>query len=146
MPPDIVVFDESFVNHEVPLAAFTGRNSLFDHWSKPGRSTFHSTTYQPNTISSLHFIRCLRDADPEFHAAVSVDLERIGRDPEYCSFLLGRLYSRFLKKAMATLGFDSPGTQASGHYVLTRGARCLTRWPGSRAASAATTRRAISAP
>src|SRR5262249_43328785 len=48
--PDIVVFDESFVDHAVPFSAFTARKSLFDCWNRPGRATFHSTTFQPNTI------------------------------------------------------------------------------------------------
>jgi acetylornithine/succinyldiaminopimelate/putrescine aminotransferase len=121
LTPDVVIFDESFVNREVPFSAFTARKALFDHWAKPGRSTFHSTTYQPNTVASLHFLRCLASADPEFHAGVSDDLERVRHDPDYCSFFLGRLYSRFLKKAINTLGFDSLDTRASGHYVASRG-------------------------
>jgi acetylornithine/succinyldiaminopimelate/putrescine aminotransferase len=121
LPADVVVFDESFVNREVPFAAFTGRKALFDHWNKPGRSTFHSTTYQPNTVASLHFLRCLADADPAFHDGLAADLERIRRDPEFCATLLGRLYSPFLKKATRTLGFDTLRTQASGHYVISRG-------------------------
>jgi acetylornithine/succinyldiaminopimelate/putrescine aminotransferase len=121
LTPDVVVFDESFVNREVPFAAFTGRKALFDHWNKPGRSTFHSTTYQPNTVASLHFLRCLAGADPAFHDSIAAELERIRRDAELCVTLLGRLYSPFLKKAMRTLGFDTLRTQASGHYVISRG-------------------------
>jgi acetylornithine/succinyldiaminopimelate/putrescine aminotransferase len=121
LTPDVVVFDESFVNREVPFAAFTGRKALFDHWNKAGRSTFHSTTYQPNTVASLHFLRCLADADPAFHDSIAADLERIRRDPEFCATLLGRLYSPFLKQATRTLGFDTLHKQASGHYVLSRG-------------------------
>ena len=63
LAPDIAVFDESFVNHEVPFAAFTARKRYFDHWNRPGKSTFHSTTFQPNTIASLHFMRCLAVED-----------------------------------------------------------------------------------
>jgi acetylornithine/succinyldiaminopimelate/putrescine aminotransferase len=121
LTPDIVIFDESFVNREVPFAAFTGRKDLFDHWNRPGRSTFHSTTYQPNTISTLHLLRCLKDADPDFHAGISADLERIRSDPAFCAELFGRLFSRFLKKAMATLGFDSLQTRAAGNYIVVRG-------------------------
>ena len=69
--PDIVVFDESFVNRDVPFGAFTATKALYDHWNRPGRTTFHSTTYQPNTISSLHFMRCLAKQDPEFHTSAS---------------------------------------------------------------------------
>ena len=117
--PDIVVFDESFVDHDVPFAAFTAHRALFDAWNQPGRPTFHSTTYQPNAISSLHFLACLRRFDPEFHAAVAGELEQIARDPARCAALLGRLYSPFLAKAIATLGFDTPEVRASGHYILT---------------------------
>jgi acetylornithine/succinyldiaminopimelate/putrescine aminotransferase len=119
--PDIVVFDESFVNREIPFAAFTGRKALFDHWNRRGRSTFHSTTYQPNTVSSLHFLRCLLHADPEYHDGVAAALERIRCDPEFCALVLGGLYNRFLKKAMATLGFDTLRARASGHYIVARG-------------------------
>jgi acetylornithine/succinyldiaminopimelate/putrescine aminotransferase len=121
LTPDVVIFDESFVNREVPFAAFTGRKTLFDHWNKAGRSTFHSTTYQPNTVASLHFLRCLAEADPAFHDSIAADMERIRRDPDFCATLLGRLYSPFLKKATRTLGFDTLRTQASGHYVISRG-------------------------
>src|SRR5262249_21682591 len=31
--PDIVVFDESFVNHDVPFSAFTARKSLYGYWN-----------------------------------------------------------------------------------------------------------------
>ena len=71
--PDIVVFDESFVDHAVPFGAFTARKSLFACWNRPGKATFHSTTFQPNTISTLHFMRCLAQADPEFHGRYSDD-------------------------------------------------------------------------
>ena len=39
-----------------------------------GQGAFHSTTYQPNTIASLHFLKCLPHADPEFHATVAGEL------------------------------------------------------------------------
>src|SRR5262249_9413632 len=44
--PDIVVFDESFANRDVPFSAFTARKSLYDQWNRPGKTTFHSTTFQ----------------------------------------------------------------------------------------------------
>ncbi len=65
--PDIVVFDESFVDHAVPFSAFTARKSLFACWNQARKATFHSTTFQPNTISTLHFMNCLASVDPEFH-------------------------------------------------------------------------------
>jgi acetylornithine/succinyldiaminopimelate/putrescine aminotransferase len=117
LTPDVVVFDKSFVNHELPFAAFTARKGCFDHWNRPGQSTFHSTTFQPNTISTLHFMKCLRQADPAFHTAHQPVLERIGHDPEYCASLLADLYSPFLAKTIRTLGFDTLKARASGHYV-----------------------------
>src|SRR5262249_18359722 len=57
--PDVVVFDESFVNHDVPFGAFTARKELYGYWNRRGKTAFHSTTFQPNTVASLHFLRCL---------------------------------------------------------------------------------------
>ena len=62
--PDIVVFDDSFTDRHVPFGAFTARLALYEHWNRPGKTTFHSTTYQPNTVSSLHFMRCLNRQTP----------------------------------------------------------------------------------
>jgi hypothetical protein len=115
--PDVVVFDESFVNAELPFAAFTARRDFFDPWNRPGLSTFHSTTFQPNTISTLHFMNCLRQADPAFHADHRPVLERILHDPAYCAALLASLYSPFLAKTIRTLGFDTFAARAAGHYV-----------------------------
>jgi acetylornithine/succinyldiaminopimelate/putrescine aminotransferase len=123
LTPDVVVFDESFVDHQVPFAAFTATPALYGQWMKPGRSTFHSTTFQPNTISSLHFLRCLRVADPEFYATVAVELGWIERDPNHCAALLGALYSPSLRRAITALGFATPHTWAAGHYVETAGRR-----------------------
>ena len=66
LSPDIVVFDESFVDFAVPFGAFAASKRLYDHWNKRGMATFHSTTFQPNTISNLHFMRCLHARDPDF--------------------------------------------------------------------------------
>ena len=103
--PDIVVFDESFANRAVPFGAFTARRALYDHWNRPGKTTFHSTTYQPNTISSLHFLRCLENADPEFYGAAAYDLERIQNDLRVRGSAFKRLYSPSLYKAIRTTGF-----------------------------------------
>lgn len=115
--PDVVVFDESFVEHAVPFAAFASRKTLYAPWNQPGKTTFHSTTFQPNTISSLHFVNCLRKADPAFYAQVADQLERIRGDMAYRSALLAELYSPFLSKAIATLGFAVPELTAEGHYI-----------------------------
>jgi len=115
--PDVVVFDESFVRRQVPFGAFTARKELYDHWNQPGTSTFHSTTYQPNTISSLQFLRCLERDDPEFFARVSPELERVARDPAYCKTQFARLYSPALTRAIAAVGWHRADVRAAGHYV-----------------------------
>jgi acetylornithine/succinyldiaminopimelate/putrescine aminotransferase len=121
MVPDIVVFDESFVNHEVPFSAFTARKSLYDHWNQPGKTTFHSTTYQPNTISSLHFLRCLKSADPEFHSGIGAELKRIDADMAYRGDVFRRLYSPSLYKAIRTTGYDTGDVRAIGDSVTCNG-------------------------
>src|SRR5262249_42417611 len=60
LSPDMVIFDESFVENSVPFGAFAATKQLYRHWNKRGMSTFHSTTFQPNTISTLHFMQCLQ--------------------------------------------------------------------------------------
>jgi acetylornithine/succinyldiaminopimelate/putrescine aminotransferase len=119
--PDIVVFDESFVNHDVPFSAFTARQELYDHWNRPGKSTFHSTTYQPNTVSSLHFLKCLEKADPPFQAAIQQDLDRIQVDIDYRRALFRRLYSPSLYKAIRATGCDTPDVRAAGDFVFVDG-------------------------
>jgi acetylornithine/succinyldiaminopimelate/putrescine aminotransferase len=121
LPPDVVVFDESFVNHDVPFSAFTARKTLYDHWNRPGKTTFHSTTYQPNTISSLHFLRCLAGADPDFHAGLAPDLAKVQADPAVCGPLFARLYSPSLYRAIRTTGFDHFDVRAAGDFVFVGG-------------------------
>jgi acetylornithine/succinyldiaminopimelate/putrescine aminotransferase len=123
LDPDIVVFDESFVHKDVPFGAFTARKSLYDYWNTPGNSTFHSTTYQPNSISTLHFLRCLEMDDPEFFAALQEQLSRIGSDAAVCKTLLRQLYSPFLSKTITLLGTDTLDLRAAGHYVHVKGRR-----------------------
>jgi acetylornithine/succinyldiaminopimelate/putrescine aminotransferase len=119
--PDIVVFDESFVNHEVPFGAFTAKKSLYKHWNRRGKSAFHSTTFQPNTIASLHFLRCLENADSEFYSGIARELEQVRQDPALCRSLLGEQYSRFLARAIRAFGFDTPDVRAEGHYIVAEG-------------------------
>jgi acetylornithine/succinyldiaminopimelate/putrescine aminotransferase len=109
------------VNHDVPFSAFTARKSLYDHWNRPGKTTFHSTTFQPNTISSLHFMRCLERADPDFHARIASDLERLHADLEFRGALFKRLYSPSLYKATRMTGFDVPNVRAAGDFVSSAG-------------------------
>jgi acetylornithine/succinyldiaminopimelate/putrescine aminotransferase len=119
--PDIVVFDESFVHKDVPFGAFTARKSLYDYWNTPGNSTFHSTTYQPNSISTLHFMKCLERDDPEFFSTVRKQLEDTGSDPTLCKSLFRTLYSPFLAKTITLLGTDTLDVKAAGHYVHING-------------------------
>jgi acetylornithine/succinyldiaminopimelate/putrescine aminotransferase len=120
--PDIVVFDESFVERQVPFAAFTARPDLYAPWQTKGQKTFHSTTFQPNAITSLHFLRCLEAADPSFFATLASELERIARDPQHCLHLLSTLYSPFLAGALEALAFDTFDVTAAGHFVTVGGA------------------------
>ncbi len=123
LSPDIVVFDESFVDHAVPFSAFASRKTLYNYWNRRGRATFHSTTYQPNTISSLHFVRCLPAADPEFYRSVASSLEEIIRDVGLRRTLFRKLYSPSLYRAIRTTGFDTPAIRACGSYVFAGGRR-----------------------
>jgi acetylornithine/succinyldiaminopimelate/putrescine aminotransferase len=119
--PDIVVFDESFTRHHVPFGAFSARTSLFRYWNTPKNATFHSTTYQPNSISSLHFLKCVENDDPQFFSSVSEELGRIRTDPALCHRLLGDLYNPSLRKSISVLGLNTFDVQAAGHYVITKG-------------------------
>lgn len=121
--PDIVVFDESFVDRQVPFGAFVARRSLLRRWSKRGMTTFHSTTYQPNTISTLHMLHCLRQARPDFverHAAV---LARIARDFKFRSKVFAERYSRSLARLIRTVGWHEAEIKTAGHYVEIAGRR-----------------------
>ena len=119
--PDIVVFDETFTDRAVPFGAFTARIDMYDHWNRRGKSTFHSTTFQPNTISSFHFMRCLERDDPESFAALAPRLTRLEADLDYRNELYGRLYSPSLRKAARLTRCDRAAIQASGGYVLVDG-------------------------
>ncbi len=117
LEPDIVVFDESFVGRAVPFSAFAARDALFEHWNRPGKTTFHSTTYQPNTISTRHFLRCLASADPEFHAALAPELAAIENDLAARRRVFGELYSPSLCRMIRLAGFDAADVRASGDLV-----------------------------
>jgi acetylornithine/succinyldiaminopimelate/putrescine aminotransferase len=121
LAPDIVIFDESFVDRALPFSAFTARKALYDHWNRPGKATFHSTTYQPNTISSLHFVRCLERADPEFHASIAQDLQRIHTDLRVRGDLFRRLYSPALYRLIRATGFNTADVWAAGDFVHVNG-------------------------
>src|SRR5262249_45062659 len=92
-----------------------------EHWNRPGKTTFHSTTYQPNTVSSLHFVRCLERADPEFYVTVAPDLERIQADLEFRRQMFRSLYSRALGNAARATGFDVARIRVAGDFVVSSG-------------------------
>jgi acetylornithine/succinyldiaminopimelate/putrescine aminotransferase len=115
--PDVVVFDESFVNREVPFGAFAARRSLYAHWNRGDKATFHSTTFQPNAIASAHFLACLAAADPARQAALAPLLERLRGDPAATLELLHDVTSPSLARTVRALGFDAAPVRAQGHYV-----------------------------
>jgi acetylornithine/succinyldiaminopimelate/putrescine aminotransferase len=119
--PDVVVFDESFARRHVPFGAFTARKTLYDYWNRRGYATFHSTTFQPNALTSLHFLRCLQAEDPAFFARLANDLERAARDLSYCRTLFARVYSPSLARTAAAVGWDTADVRAAGHYVTVNG-------------------------
>lgn len=121
--PDIVVFDESFAHNDVPFGAFTARKTHYNLWNTPSNSTFHSTTFQPNSVSTLHFMKCLEHDDPSFVAELSDLLKRIDSEPVLCKALLGDLYNPFLSQTLALLGLDTPNVRADGHYLIIEGRR-----------------------
>ena len=121
--PDILVFDESFTNFEVPFGAFAARTQLYQHWTRRGMATFHSTTYQPNTISSLHLINCLRRTDPELIERHGATLSRIEHDQAFRLEIFRKLYSPSLAKLIATVGFDQATLKVSGNYLEEAGRR-----------------------
>ncbi len=116
--PDIVVFDESFVEHAVPFSAFTACKTLFDGWNRPGKATFHSTTFQPNTISTLHFMNCLRALDPDFDARYHEELQGLLTNVSRRSEAIRRYYSPALYRLIRATGFETTSVRASGSFVV----------------------------
>ncbi|MBD3673432.1 MAG: aminotransferase class III-fold pyridoxal phosphate-dependent enzyme [Planctomycetaceae bacterium] len=121
--PDVVVFDESFVHHDVPFSAMTARGDIYGRWMQPGTSTFHSTTYQPNSISTLHLTKSLTAAYPEFIARIQPTLDRVRRDLSFRGETFAALFSPSLRKAIRTLNFNQGNVIAQGHHVMI-GQRC----------------------
>jgi acetylornithine/succinyldiaminopimelate/putrescine aminotransferase len=119
--PDIVIFDESFVNRAVPFGAFTARKSLFACWNRPGTSTFHSTTFQPNTISTRHFMHCLATADPDFHGRYRDDFRAVLTDLSRRGDWFRRYYSPSLYRLIRAAGFDTKGVRAAGSSIVADG-------------------------
>jgi acetylornithine/succinyldiaminopimelate/putrescine aminotransferase len=119
--PDVVVFDESFTHRLVPFAAFSADRSLFRAWNRPHRSSFHSTTFQPNSLATLHFLKCLQQDDPAFYSQVHEQLQQIAADARWRLRLLAKLYSPMLAKTIRTLGLEEARITVDGHYVNVNG-------------------------
>jgi acetylornithine/succinyldiaminopimelate/putrescine aminotransferase len=119
--PDIVVFDESFVDHAVPFGAFTASKALFACWNQPGKATFHSTTFQPNTISTLHFMRCLAQMDPEFYSRYAESLLEVSTDLNLRGKWFRRFYNVSLYRLIRATGFYAENVRADGSFVVVNG-------------------------
>jgi acetylornithine/succinyldiaminopimelate/putrescine aminotransferase len=119
--PDVVVFDESFVDHAVPFAAFTARRSLFAIWNRPGKGTFHSTTFQPNTISARHFMNCLAQADPGFFERHAAEFRGLLDDTARRGDAFRRHYNPSLFRLIRAAGFETADVRASGSFVVANG-------------------------
>src|SRR5262249_29534722 len=115
--PDIVVFDDSFVGHAVPFGAFSASKALYAFWNQPGTTPFHSTTYQPNSISTLHFMKCLEQDDPALHTCIAEKLEEIHNNLATRMEVFGRLYSPSLARMIRASGFFHEQVGAKGDFI-----------------------------
>lgn len=115
--PDIVVFDESFTGGEVPFGAFSSRADLYAPWMRRRMSQFHSTTFQPNTVSTRHFLRWFPRFMPQLAQRLHGELQSHLVDPQQLMNTFTGLFSPSLGKLIAAAGFDSEDVTASGHYV-----------------------------
>ena len=115
--PDVVVYDESLVQRDIPFGAFAASQRLFHWWNRRGMTTFHSTTYQPNSVSTLHLVSSLRETAPEFMARHADALRRIESDPRFLWRVFRTLYSRSLAKVATAVGARCALVQAAGHYA-----------------------------
>lgn len=115
--PDIVVFDESFTRRQVPFGAFTARREIAAHWTVKGMTNFHSTTFQPNTISTMHFLKCLQEHSEAFYRHLQPVLKPLLVDHNLLHNTFRDLYSAALAKVISLAGYDQEDVTASGHYV-----------------------------
>ncbi len=116
--PDIVVFDESFVNREVPFSAFSARKSLFAHWNRARNATFHSTTFQPNTVSTLQFMNCVASFDPEFHALHCDELRGALSSVAQRGDWFARYYNPSLYRLIRATGCATSRMRAAGSFFF----------------------------
>lgn len=115
--PDIVVFDQSFTNGQIPFGAMTSRDDLLRIWHSRKLSMFHSTTFQPNSVSTRWFLNCLRDRFPEVHRKIEPTLARLTVDRHFCVRIIRQLYSPSLSRTIMRTGFHNQTCTTAGHYV-----------------------------
>jgi acetylornithine/succinyldiaminopimelate/putrescine aminotransferase len=119
--PDIVVFDDSFVDRAVPFGAFTARRSLWAAWNRPRKSTFHSTTFQPNTISTRHFMNSLAEADPDFFQRHAEEFRAFLEDLARRGDGFRRYYNPSLYRLIRAAGLETKDVRAAGSFVVVEG-------------------------
>ncbi len=115
--PDIVVFDDSMTAGEVPFGAFSARRELYLPWMKGRYSMFHSTTFQPNTVSTRHFVRCLEQLLPELFAVLKDEFQELLRDSGRLGRTFGELFSPSLLRVIKAARLDDEDVTAMGAYV-----------------------------
>ena len=115
---DIVVFNESFVDHGVAFSAFTTRKSVYLPWMNGRMSMFHSTTFQPNSLTTMLFMRCLEQRDPRSCHLLADELNSLTSSVDARHSCYQRFYSPSLSKLIRTIGFDKQDLTASGHSIL----------------------------
>ena len=80
-------------------------------------ATFHSTTYQPNTISARHFLKCLEERYPDFFRSLRHRLEQVDSDPRFLRKSFRELYNPALARLISGSGFDSTRITVKGHFI-----------------------------
>ncbi len=114
--PDIVVLDQSFTNHAVPFGAFSSTAELYAPWQQRGMATFHSTTYQPNSISTMHFLKCLEENSQGFFNQIRPALQLLLVDQEKLLRAFRDMFSPSLARMITAAGFADEEVTASGHF------------------------------
>ncbi|MCA9034772.1 MAG: aminotransferase class III-fold pyridoxal phosphate-dependent enzyme [Planctomycetaceae bacterium] len=117
LAPHIVVLDESWTHHEVPFGAFSAMPVVYRQWTGKGMAMFHSTTFQPNTISTMHFLKCLQQDHPDFYTQIRTRLNSLLIDHRELRNTFRTLFSPSLGKLISAAGFDTEDVTASGHAI-----------------------------
>ncbi len=115
--PDIVVFDESFTMNQVPFGAFNASAALMALWRGRGMSNFHSTTFQPNTVSTMHFLKCLHQNFSSFSQQIQPLLEPMLVNHQLLLETYRQLFSPALSRLISIAGNAADDVTAFGHYV-----------------------------